>query len=77
MPEDSDFITPPIGHSSMIQGSQNKKRKCAIPDEDLSIPDLSSNNTDSSVIPNSQSSVLISQCNLVAGTRQRKKRFDT
>ena len=70
-------MPPPISQSSMIQNSQNKKRKCDNEVlEDMSIPNLNSTDTDSSsLIPNSQGSCInISVTNVVEGKRQRKTR---
>ena len=70
---ESELIPPPISQSSV-----NKKRK-NVEKEPQSVPTKkinSNNDTDtSSLIPNSQDSVEISDCNVVVGRRQRKKRF--
>ena len=70
---ESECMPPPVSHSSV-----NKKRK-NVEKEPPSVPTKkinSDNDTDtSSLIPNSQDSVEISDCNVVVGRRQRKKRF--
>ena len=70
---EAEQMPPPMCYSSM-----NKKRKCneeQEPLERVSTATSNSNETEtSSLIPNSQDSVLISQCNVVTGARQRKQR---
>ena len=70
---EAEQMPPPM--SSM---NKNKKRKCneeQEPLERVSTANSNSNETEtSSLIPNSQDSVLISQCNVVTGARQRKQR---
>ena len=72
---EAEQMPPPMCHSSM---NKNKKRKCneeQEPLERVSTANSNSNETEtSSLIPNSQDSVLISQCNVVTGARQRKQR---
>ena len=69
---EGDQMPPPMCHSSM-----NKKRTCneqeQEPLERVSTA-YSNENEIPSIIPNSQDSVHISQCNVVTGTRQGKRR---
>ena len=60
----------------MCHSSMNKKRKCNEEEEPLEkVSTANSNETDTpSLIPNSQDSIHISQCNVVTGTRKRKQR---
>ena len=106
---DNSMLPPPISHSSAIQKSKTKRRKCS-KEEELSssqssqssmirynydkrkkqkcskeqeeeplervTPTNSSATDDSSLIPNSQTSFLVSECNVVEGKRSRKKDFN-
>ena len=69
-----------MSESSVILKSKTKKRKCSKEEEQEEEPlqrvsAVNSSETESSsLIPNSQDSVHISQCNIVTGRRQRKER---
>ena len=75
IPDDS-MLPPPMSQSSGIL--KTKKRKCSKEQEEEPLQRVSAANSSdtetSSLIPNSQDSLHISQCNVVTGKRQRKQR---
>ena len=76
LPDDS-MLPPPVSQSSGIQ--KTRKRKCSKEQEEEPLERVTPTNStatdDSSLIPNSQTSFLISDCNVVEGKRSRKNFF--
>ena len=69
---DVSMFPPPMSQSSAK--SKTKKRKCSKEEEPL--VRMSNSSDSSSIIPNSQECVDISDINVTQGKRPRKKRFE-